>query len=100
MASNKRLITIVCIQEGDTFRLLYLFEQDKKVITETVKVPVSKSETKSKVSEYPNATLYEREIYEQFGLKFTGHPELNPLFLSEEDVGTFPLRKEIEGVKK
>ena len=36
---------------------------------------------KSITSIFPNANWYEREIFEQFGLTFIGHPDLKKLML-------------------
>jgi NADH-quinone oxidoreductase subunit C len=42
---------------------------------------------------YPGADWYEREVYDLFGLKFAGHPNLKRLLLPE-DAEIHPLRKE------
>lgn len=41
------------------------------------------------------AELHEREVYDLFGVKFTAHPDLRRLFLTDEWKG-FPLRKDYE----
>ena len=41
------------------------------------------------------AEFHERECYDLFGMKFTDHPDLRRLFLTDEWVG-WPLRKDYE----
>ncbi len=42
---------------------------------------------------WPAAEFYEREIFDLFGIKFEGHPDLRRLFLEDDWVG-YPLRKD------
>jgi NADH-quinone oxidoreductase subunit C len=44
---------------------------------------------------FPTANWHEREVYDLFGIKFKGHPDLRRIFLEDEFVG-FPLRKDFE----
>ena len=44
---------------------------------------------------YAGADWHEREAYDFFGIKFTGHPDLRRLFL-EDDFPGHPLRKDFE----
>jgi NADH:ubiquinone oxidoreductase subunit C len=50
-------------------------------------------EAPSVVGVWRSADLQEREIYDLFGVRFRGHPDLRRLFLWDEFQG-FPLRKD------
>lgn len=61
----------------------------------TVRVPVSERtpEIASAVPLWPGANFLEREVWDMFGIRFTGHPDLRRILLYEEFVG-HPLRKD------
>lgn len=44
---------------------------------------------------WPTAEFHEREVYDLFGVKFKGHPDLRRIFLEDDWVG-YPLRKDYE----
>jgi len=74
-----RLVTITAVDERT---LIYHFIVNGKV--KNIKVNVKNNEIESLTKIFPNAELYEREIFDMFGIKFKGHPKLESLFLSEE----------------
>jgi NADH:ubiquinone oxidoreductase subunit C len=62
-----------------------------KVVLEDRENPV----IESVYSLWEAADLYEDEIYDMFGIRFTNHPNLRRIFLTEEWVG-YPLRKDYQ----
>lgn len=62
-----------------------------------VKTPRDNPSVKSLTSLFWNANWYEREAWEMFGINFEGHPELYPLLLGDELVGSWPWRKDFKG---
>ena len=60
----------------------------------TLHVPVPRNETvPSATSVYPGANLQEREVYDLYGIKFAGHPNLRRILLWEGFNG-HPMRKD------
>jgi NADH:ubiquinone oxidoreductase subunit C len=62
-----------------------------------VKTPRDNPSVESLVDIYWNANWYERETWEMYGINFQGHPELYPLLLPDELVGSWPWRKDFKG---
>jgi NADH-quinone oxidoreductase subunit C len=58
-----------------------------------VRVPRRASEVPSIQEIFPGANWHERETHDFFGIRFTGHPNLEPLLLPE-DADYHPLRKD------
>ena len=60
-----------------------------------VKVPVEEKDpvVASAAGVWPAADWYEREIWDMFGIRFQGHPNLKRILMYEEFVG-HPLRKD------
>lgn len=58
-----------------------------------IQLPEEAPETDSVVSLWAAANFLEREVWDMFGIKFAGHPDLRRILLYEEFVG-FPLRKD------
>ena len=88
--------------EGPCFAVSYAFKSMKNpgarirlkvlVSEESLKVPT--------ISDlYANANWYEREVYDQFGVIFEGHPDLRRLLNHVEFVG-HPLRKDYPAQKR
>ena len=62
-----------------------------------VRLDHEKPEVDSVVSVWPTANWLERETYDLFGIKFTGHPDLRRMLLDDDFVG-YPLLKSFHQV--
>jgi NADH-quinone oxidoreductase subunit C len=58
-----------------------------------VAVPESDATLASAFDLYPGTEAMEREVYDMFGIAFTGHPDLSRILMPEDWVG-HPLRKD------
>jgi NADH-quinone oxidoreductase subunit C len=61
-----------------------------------VKLDATEPSIPSLVALWPTANFHEREVYELFGVDFTGHPDLRLLILPDGWEGKNPLRKDFE----
>ena len=82
-------------QENPRFHMVY---QIRSVTTNQIlslRVPLDGNEPvlPSIVSIYPNADYYERELWDMFGIRFAGHPDLRRILMPHDWVG-HPLRKD------
>ncbi len=79
----------------ERFEVVYQLLSLSKLWRLTVKVPVSESkpEVPSVVSLWGGANFLEREVWDMFGIRFVGHPDLRRILMYEEFVG-YPLRKD------
>jgi NADH-quinone oxidoreductase subunit C len=70
---------------------LYSFPRNKRM---RVKTALAENEAIATVTDlWPTANWLEREVYDMFGVTFSGHPDLRRILLPEEWQG-FPLRKD------
>lgn len=79
----------------DRYEVVYQLLSISRLWRLTVKVPVSEGnpEIASVVSLWSGANFLEREVWDMFGIRFAGHPDLRRILLYEEFVG-HPLRKD------
>jgi NADH-quinone oxidoreductase subunit C len=58
-----------------------------------VQVPADAPTVPSLFDLYPGAEALEREVYDMFGIEFSGHPDLTRILMPEDWIG-YPLRKD------
>jgi len=77
------------------FEVVYHFFSLSKKQRLRVKVPAEalNPEVDSLVSLWPGANWFEREVWDMFGIKFRGHPNLRRILMYEQFEG-HPLRKD------
>ena len=82
-------------RKDDRFEIVYHLYSLSHNIRLRVKIPVSESDCtiESIWSLWKTANWYEREVWDLYGIKFNGHPDLRRILLYEEFKG-HPLRKD------
>ncbi len=79
----------------DRFRVIYQLLNVDSGERLVVRTPLNPPELQlsSVVSVWPGANWLEREIYDMFGIVFTGHPDLRRILMPDEFT-EYPLRKD------
>jgi NADH-quinone oxidoreductase subunit C len=88
------LETITAVDYIEYFELVYLYStyyQEICRVMTRIRMPKEVSPF-SIASVYPEAIWLEREVYDFFGIRFQGHPELKRI-INPDDVDYFPLLK-------
>jgi NADH-quinone oxidoreductase subunit C len=82
-------------EETPRFHLFYRFTSIPNRMTLNVRVPIPALEASAPTIEgiYKSANWNEREVYDMFGIKFTGHSDLRRILMPEDWEG-HPLRKD------
>jgi len=82
-------------EENPRFHVAYVFRSLAKNLTLLVRAPVPGTEPSlpSLESVYKNANWQEREVYDMFGIKFEGHPDLRRILMPADWQG-HPQRKD------
>jgi NADH:ubiquinone oxidoreductase subunit C len=79
------------LQRRDRFELVYLFYSMDQKAWLRLKTQTD-GQAPSITASVPGANWYERELFDLFGIQFTGHPELVRIMLPESWQG-YPLRR-------
>jgi NADH-quinone oxidoreductase subunit C len=81
----------------DLIAVLYSFPHNLRL---RLKIPVAENERVTSLIElWPTANWLEREIFDLFGIEFTGHPDLKRILLPDGWEG-HPLRKDYDILKQ
>ena len=87
--------------EADGLGVIYHLESTttgKRVCLKTVTTDRENPLLPSVTDLWDVANIYEREVFDFFGIKFTGHPDMRRVFMREDWVG-YPFRKDDEPEK-
>jgi len=76
--------SVVCLKEGETYVIKYLYSYNKQDYFFIVEQKVTQS-FESLSHEIPALNWFEREIYDMFGLEPIGHPDCRPLSIYPEN---------------
>ena len=95
------LVDVTCVDylnyrnASDRFGLVYLLANTQSSQRLTVRVGLNEPElaVPSVVSLWAGADWMEREVWDMFGIRFEGHPDLRRILLPEE-FSAHPLRKD------
>ncbi|NOZ09231.1 MAG: NADH-quinone oxidoreductase subunit C [FCB group bacterium] len=82
---------------GDALGVAYNFHSMSKLhkLEIRIEVPRESAEIPSVANIWRAADWHEREVYDLFGITFTGHPDLKRILLPDDWEG-YPLRKDYE----
>jgi NADH-quinone oxidoreductase subunit C len=83
------------------FELVYLLTNysDPARVRFRVRVAAGDAAVSSAVSIYPGANWLEREVFDMFGIRFSGHPDLKRILMPDDWEG-HPLRKDFPLVEE
>ena len=87
--------------EADGLGVIYHLESSvtgKRVCLKTVTTDRENPMLPSVTDLWDVADIYEREVFDFYGIKFTGHPDMRRVFMREDWVG-YPFRKDDETEK-
>ncbi len=88
-------VDYLSLKKNPRFEVVYHFYSLKQNHRLRVKVEVEEKnlEVETLCGLWPSANWYEREVWDMFGIKFKGHPNLKRILMYEEFKG-HPLRKD------
>ena len=88
------LESLTALDFKEAFTLVYHFANYNELCRTVVHASLPKEAQAPTISHvYPGADWYEREVYDLFGIKFAGHPNLKRILLPE-DADFHPLLKD------
>lgn len=94
--SYNYLFCMTAVDWLDYFTLVYHLENTDNQECLVVKTMITGRENPTADSMYEiwaAAEFYEREVFDLFGINFSGHPDLRRIFLEDDWLG-YPLRKD------
>jgi NADH-quinone oxidoreductase subunit C len=93
------LETITALDFPDHFELVYILCLLQPLFRILARTKISKDAQPVSISKiYPGAIWMEREVYDFYGIKFLGHPDLKRILLPD-DATIYPLRKDFGKTK-
>lgn len=85
LAQKYFLESLTALDLQESFEVVYHFASYGELCRTVVHVPLPMGTELPTISTiYPGADWFEREVFEMFGIIFTGHPNLKNLILPEE----------------
>lgn len=94
LAEKCFLESMTALDLVETFELVYHYASYFELSRTVVHVPLAKGLGATSIAAvFPAADWFEREVFDMFGIKFIGHPNLKRLLLPE-DADFYPLRKD------
>jgi NADH-quinone oxidoreductase subunit C len=88
------LESLTAVDLRDSFTLVYHFANFSELCRTVVHASLAKGAQAPTICRiYPAADWYEREVYDLFGIKFAGHPNLKRILLPD-DADFHPLLKD------
>ena len=76
---------------GVIYELLDMERVDR--VRVKLRVPTDAAEVESVTGDWPTANFHEREVFDMFGVVFTGHPDLRRILMPEDYEG-YPQRRD------
>lgn len=89
---------LIGVDNGESLGVIYrLFstQTNTALVLKTASIDRENPEIMTVSDLWESANLYEREVYDFFGIKFINHPDMRRLFLRHDWVG-YPLRKDYD----
>ena len=92
-----RLGMVTAVDWGDEFEMVYRINSRSLSSSAFVKTRIDRGAARidSLCAVWPAANWQEREVFDLFGIEFTGHPDLRRILLPEDWKG-WPLRKDYD----